>query len=159
MIKEKIKNINALSRIVLRLKRKGKSIVFTNGCFDILHYGHAKYLEDAKKKGDCLIVAVNSDASMRRIKGPARPLVKARDRASLIAALASVDYVIIFNESTPFNLIKGIRPDVLIKGSDWKKADIVGADLVHSYGGKILTIPLVEGRSTTNLIKKIAARF
>ena len=159
MIEEKIKNINTLNKIILRLKRQHKIIVFTNGCFDILHYGHAKYLEDAKKKGDILVVGVNSDSSMRRIKGWLRPLVNEKDRTRLIAALESVDYVITFGESTPFNLIKRIKPDVLIKGSDWKRANIVGANLVRSYGGRVLTVALVKGRSTTNLIKKIAARF
>lgn len=156
MIRKKIKTLGVLKKIISNLKKKGKIIVFTNGCFDLLHYGHAKYLEDAKKYGDYLVVAVNSDASVKKIKGAKRPVVTEKDRVSLIAALESVDYAVIFNEENPLSIIKELKPDVLVKGADWNKDSIVGADFVKSYGGKIATIKLSKGRSTTDLIEKIA---
>jgi len=137
------------------LQTKGKKIVFTNGCFDLLHYGHVKYLEDAKKNGDILIVALNSDASIKRIKGSARPIVNQDDRQRIIAALESVDYVVLFNDATPVKIIETLKPDIIIKGADWEKNKIVGADFVRSYGGKVKTIKFVPGRSTTKLIDKI----
>lgn len=152
----KIKTHKALKRIISRLKAKGKIIVFTNGCFDLLHYGHVKYLEDAKRKGDILVVAINSDASVRRIKGSRRPIVKEKDRLKIIAGLESVDYVVLFPEDTPFKLIKLLKPDILVKGADWKRDDIIGSDFVLSCGGKVSNINLVKGRSTTKLIKEIA---
>lgn len=159
MLKEKIKNLNALKKIILRLKEKGKKIVFTNGCFDLLHYGHVKYLEDAKRKGDILVVAINSDTSVRKLKGNKRPIVNQKDRLGLIAALESVDYVVLFNEETPLKAIKELKPDILVKGADWDRKQIVGSGLVLGYGGNVSTIKLIEGRSTTNLIKKIAKIF
>lgn len=159
MLKEKIKNLNSLKKIILKLKKRGRKIVFTNGCFDLLHYGHVKYLEDAKSKGDILVVAINSDASVRKIKGKKRPIMAQEDRLSLIAALESVDYAVLFNEETPLKVIKELRPDVLVKGADWGRKQIVGSDTVLSYGGKVSTIKLAKGRSTTNLIKKIAKIF
>ncbi len=159
MITKKVKTITQLKKILPRLRRAGRSIVFTNGCFDILHYCHVKYLEDAKKKADVLIVGLNSDASVRKIKGSNRPLVEVRDRARVLAALESVDYVCIFSQTTPLGLIKIVKPDILVKGADWKMNDIVGSSFVKSYGGKVVNIPLVKGRSTTALIKKIAKRF
>ena len=159
MLKNKIKSLNALQKIVSQLKSKGKKIVFTNGCFDILHYGHAKYLEDCKKSADILIVGINSDASVRRIKGDKRPVVNEVDRISLIAALASVDYALLFKEDTPIKVIKSLKPDVLIKGADWKKGNIVGEDFILKAGGKVKRIKLIKGRSTTNLINKIAKTF
>jgi rfaE bifunctional protein nucleotidyltransferase chain/domain len=143
MLKDKIRALQSLSRIVARIKKAGKRVVFTNGCFDILHYGHAKYLEDAKALGDILIVAVNSDSSVRRIK---------------VAALESVDYCLVFNEDTPLKTIKRLKPDILVKGADWKAADIVGGKFVESYAGQVKTIKLIKGRSTTSLIKKIAKK-
>jgi len=159
LLKEKIKNLNALKKIILRLKEKGKKIVFTNGCFDLLHYGHVKYLEDAKRKGDILVVAINSDTSVRKLKGNKRPIVNQKDRLGLIAALESVDYVVLFNEETPLKAIKELKPDILVKGADWDRKQIVGSGLVLGYGGNVSTIKLIEGRSTTNLIKKIAKIF
>lgn len=155
----KIKNAMDLKKIIFGLKSKGKTIVFTNGCFDLLHYGHIKYLEDAKRYGDILVVAINSDASVRKIKGNKRPIVSQRDRLRIIAALESVDYAVLFNATTPIKLIKSIKPDILVKGADWSKGDIIGSDYVLSYGGKVSTIKLVKGRSTTNLINKIAKIF
>lgn len=155
----KIKGNTALKRIIVRLKRQGKRVVFTNGCFDLLHYGHVQYLEDARAKGDILVVALNSDRSLMRLKGPRRPLVKQFDRMRIIAALESVDYVTLFGAQTPRHLIEMLRPDVLIKGADWARKDIAGADLVEKYGGQVSTIKLVSGRSTTNLIKRIAKNY
>ena len=159
LLKSKIKNLRELKRIISSLKAKGKRIVFTNGCFDLLHYGHVKYLESAKRKGDILIAAINCDASVKRIKGNKRPIINEKDRAGIIAALESVDYVVLFKEDTPSKIIKLLKPDILIKGADWDKKGIVGRDFVLSYGGRISTINLVKGRSTTNLIKKIAKIF
>lgn len=158
-LKSKIKSLDALIRIISKLRRQGKKIVFTNGCFDLLHYGHAKYLQDAKKKGDILIVAINSDESVRRIKGKQRPIVNEKDRLGLIAALESVDYVLLFKDQTPLRVIKTLKPDVLVKGADWDKDDIVGGDFILSRGGRIATIKLIKDRSTTNLIRKIAKVF
>ena len=159
MLKSKIKSLQELKKIIATLKAKGKRIVFTNGCFDLLHYGHVKYLKQAKRKGDILVVAVNSDASVKRIKGDKKPIVKEEDRLGVIAALESVDYVVRFNEETPLNTIKMLRPDILVKGSDWSKNRIVGSDLIQGCGGKVLTVRLVPGRSTTDLIKKIVKVF
>ncbi len=152
----KVKPLSQLIKIISRLKKEGQKIVFTNGCFDLLHYGHAKYLEAAKSKGDILVVGVNSDASIKRIKGKDRPIVEENNRLHLIAALESVDFAVLFQEDTPLELIKKIRPDILIKGADWKHKGIVGADFIKSYGGRVSTVELVKGLSTTNLIKIIA---
>lgn len=154
MLNEKIKSLRGLKKIVSGLKKRGKAIIFTNGCFDLLHYGHVKYLEDAKKKGDILIVAVNSDASVRKIKGDKRPIVNEGDRQGIIAALESVDYVTLFKEETPLELITELKPDILVKGADWNRNNIAGGNLVLSLGGRVLTIKLLKGRSTTNLINK-----
>ncbi len=137
------------------LRRAGKTIVFTNGCFDILHVGHVRYLGEAKKLGDILVLALNSDASVRIIKGEKRPLVPEEERADIMAALESVDYVILFDEPTPQLLIEYLQPDILVKGGDWAKAAIAGADFVKAVGGRVITIPLTEGRSTTNIVEKI----
>lgn len=159
MLNEKIKNISALKRIISRLKKQGKKIVFTNGCFDLLHYGHVKYLEDAKNKGDILIVALNSDSSVKKIKGDKRPIINEKDRLGIIAGLESVDYVVLFNEETPLKTLKELGPDVLVKGADWDRDNIVGSDFVIKGGGKTCAIKFIKGRSTTGLIKKIAKRF
>ncbi|MDD2688820.1 MAG: D-glycero-beta-D-manno-heptose 1-phosphate adenylyltransferase [Candidatus Omnitrophica bacterium] len=155
MPRAKIKPVQELRKIISRLKCEGKRIVFTNGCFDLLHYGHVKYLADAKKKGDILIVAINSDASVKRIKGDKRPIINEKDRLKTVASLVSVDYVVLFKEDTPLKLIKLLRPDILVKGADWSKNNIVGKDYVLSYGGRVSTVRLVKGYSTTLLIKKI----
>ena len=155
----KVKKLASLKRIAAALNKKGRKIVFTNGCFDILHYGHVMYLEKAKRSGDCLIVGINSDLSVKKIKGPNRPIVNEFDRARVLAGLQSVDFVVIFNEETPLKLIQALKPDVLIKGYDWKNKGIVGSDFVKSYGGKVLTVKLAKGRSTTNLIKQIAKTY
>ncbi len=146
---------NEAKKIVDKLKKEGKKIVFTNGCFDILHLGHIRYLSEAKKLGDFLIVAINSDSSVRRIKGNKRPIIDEKARAEIIAALEFVDMVIIFSEDTPYNIIKRLKPDILVKGGDWKEDEIVGADIVKKSGGKVLTIPYITGYSTTSIVEKI----
>lgn len=155
----KVTSLSSLKRKVGRLKQDGKRIVFTNGCFDILHYGHTKYLQDAKAKGDYLVVAVNSDSSIRNIKARNRPVVGQADRLRIVAALGCVDFVVLFKESNPLKVIKALKPDILVKGSDWNKERIVGADFVESYGGKVETINLVKGRSTSAIIEKIVRDF
>jgi len=159
LIESKIKANLQLKKIIAGLKSKGKKIVFTNGCFDILHYGHVKYLEGAKKKGDILVVAINSDSSVKKIKGSRRPIIPAKERIRLVSALESVDYVTTFNELTPLKVIKLVKPDVLVKGGDWKTSNIVGKEFVESYKGRIITIPFVSGLSSNKLIKKIAKKF
>lgn len=146
---------NSVSEHFTVLKKNGKRIVFTNGCFDILHIGHARYLAAARALGDILVVAVNSDASVQRLKGPDRPVNCEQDRAEMLLALQSVDYVVIFEEDTPYNVISDILPDVLVKGGDWPEASIVGADIVKQHGGVVRSLPFIEGRSTTTIIKKI----
>ena len=136
-------------------KSNKKQIVFTNGCFDIIHLGHVDYLEKARQKGDVLVVGLNSDGSVRRIKGAERPVFDEHTRSRLLAAMAFVDAVIIFEDETPYQLIKTIKPDILIKGKDYSISNIVGADLVLNNGGKVLTIDLVEGYSSSKIINKI----
>ncbi len=155
MVKNKIKTLKSLKKTIHFLKKRGKSAVFTNGCFDILHKGHINYLEKASTLADTLIVAINSDASVRALKGRSRPLFAARDRALAVAALEFVDYVVVFGEKTPFRIIKALKPNILVKGADWKKSHIVGRDTVESYGGRVVRIPLVKGYSTSTLIAKI----
>lgn len=138
-----------------RKENKDKSVVFTNGCFDILHIGHIRYMEEAAKLGDLLVVGLNSDASVKRLKGLERPINNQNDRAELLSALEFIDYVIIFDEDTPYDLIKKIQPDVLVKGGDYKPDNVVGKDIVEARGGKLVLLPFVRGKSTTNIIKKI----
>jgi rfaE bifunctional protein nucleotidyltransferase chain/domain len=145
----------AMVRARRTLKRKGKKVVFTNGTFDILHRGHVSYLQAARKLGDCLVVGLNTDASIRRIKGPKRPINPNRDRAAVLAALGCVDFVVLFGDDTPYKLIKTLVPDVLVKGADWKKGEIVGGDVVEAHGGSVRRIRLVSGRSTTNVIQRV----
>jgi len=139
---------------IKKWKKEGKKIVFTNGCFDIIHAGHVDYLEKAKSLGDVLIVGLNSDESVRRIKGKDRPVNLQQHRKKVLEALKPVDLVIIFDEDTPERLIKLVRPDVLVKGGDWSIENIVGADFVQSYGGKVVTIDFVYDISTTKIIEK-----
>ena len=134
--------------------RPGKKVVFTNGCFDLLHVGHIRYLQEARSKGDLLVVGLNADASVKRLKGPTRPLQTETDRAEILAALGCVDLTVLFEEDTPENLIKLIKPDVLVKGGDWKPDQIVGGPFVQSYGGQVLSLQFVQGRSTTNIVSK-----
>jgi rfaE bifunctional protein nucleotidyltransferase chain/domain len=135
--------------------RSGKKIVFTNGCFDILHVGHVTYLQDAKNQGDILIVGLNSDSSVKGLKGPTRPVQNESDRALILASLHSVDYVCLFSEDTPIKLIEALLPDVLVKGGDWPIEKIVGHEVVQANGGEVKSLPFVEGRSTTGILEKI----
>ncbi|MBI5234327.1 MAG: D-glycero-beta-D-manno-heptose 1-phosphate adenylyltransferase [Deltaproteobacteria bacterium] len=152
---KKLMTLKGFLRGLKGLRRRGRKIVFTNGCFDIIHAGHVRYLSKAKTLGDLLVVGLNSDSSVMTIKGKGRPIVPEEERAEVLSALQAVDYVIPFDEPTPIRLIEAIKPDVLVKGADWKTKDIVGADIVKKAGGRVARIRLVEGRSTTNIIKKI----
>ncbi len=138
-----------------RLKKAGKRIVFTNGCFDILHAGHVRYLAAARAEGDILVVGLNSDKSVRLIKGEKRPVVSQMQRAEVLSGLSCVDFVVLFDEPDPLNLIKKVRPDILVKGGDWAEEDIIGADFVRAAGGRIARIPVVPGISTSSIIKRI----
>ena len=151
----KILSCHDLQTEIDALHRQGKKIVFTNGCFDILHVGHVRYLREAKKKGDVLVLALNSDRSVQAIKGDKRPIVPEAERADVMAALEAVDYVTIFEELTPLALIETLKPDVLIKGGDWEEEKIVGRDAVLSWGGQVAVIPEIKGASTTNIVEKI----
>lgn len=145
----------SFSQIADELKsQRQKKIVFTNGCFDLLHVGHVRYLQEAKAQGDILVVGANSDASVKKLKGPTRPVQIENDRAEILAALSSVDYVVIFDDETPENLIHAVKPNVLVKGGDWKPETIVGGPFVMSYGGEVKSLQFVEGKSTTSLIAK-----
>jgi D-beta-D-heptose 7-phosphate kinase/D-beta-D-heptose 1-phosphate adenosyltransferase len=139
------------------LHAQGKRIVFTNGVFDLLHPGHVRYLQAARQEGDALIIGINSDRSVRANKGPSRPIIPENERAELLSALACVDAVVIFDESTPADIIKRVQPDVLVKGADWAADQIVGRDTVEARGGKIVRIPIEQGWSTTNILEKIRA--
>jgi len=138
-----------------RLKADRKRVVFTNGCFDILHRGHIDYLAQSKALGDVLVVGVNSDDSVRRLKGPGRPIVSQDDRAAVVAALGAVDFVTVFSEDTPLELIQAVVPDVLVKGSDWSLDKVVGKDVVEQNGGNVRTVDFVSNRSTTSIIERI----
>ncbi len=148
-----------MSKSLSRLRALGKRVVFTNGCFDILHAGHVEYLKKARSLGDVLVVGLNSDRSVKALKGRGRPINSQLDRAKVIAALCFVDYVTIFNEDTPEKLIKALRPDILAKGGDWKVEDIVGGEFVTSRGGRVVSLPFVKGYSTTSLIKKVRCKI
>ena len=138
-----------------QLRKEGKKIVFTNGCFDILHVGHTRYLREAKRSGDILILALNSDESVRTLKGDKRPLIPEAERADVVASLESVDFVTIFHELTPLALIEFLKPDVLIKGGDWEEENVVGRESLKRWGGRVVIIPEIKGSSTTNIIEKI----
>jgi rfaE bifunctional protein nucleotidyltransferase chain/domain len=151
----KILSISDALEKMTQLKSQGKNIVFSNGCFDILHAGHVDYLEKAREKGDFLVVGLNTDASVKRIKGEDRPINPENSRARVLAGLGFTDMVILFDEDTTIELIKAIRPDILVKGKDYDISNIVGADIVLGYGGKVETIELTKGLSTSNVIDKI----
>jgi D-beta-D-heptose 7-phosphate kinase/D-beta-D-heptose 1-phosphate adenosyltransferase len=158
-MKEKIKTRENLHKITENLRARGKRIVFTNGCFDLLHIGHVRYLEEAKSLGDTLVVGVNSDRSARSLKGPRRPILAAEERAEILSSLGCVDYVTIFDEATPLELIRLLRPDILVKGGDWTKEAVVGGEVVEGSGGKVVILPFVAGSSTSNLIESILNRY
>jgi rfaE bifunctional protein nucleotidyltransferase chain/domain len=155
MRNKKVKNIRTIKSIAAGLKARRKRIVFTNGCFDILHVGHIRYLRKAKSFGDILVVGLNTDRSVRLIKGEKRPIVPQEDRAEVLASLEFVDYVVFFDEPDPFTLIGKVKPHILVKGADWTKDKIVGRDLVEKAGGRVVRIPLVPGASSTGVIEKI----
>lgn len=155
MLSKKIKTLPHAASAIKRLKHKNRKVVFTNGCFDILHAGHVSYLSKAKSLGDILVIGLNSDGSVKKLKGKSRPIVSQKNRAILLAALEAVDFVVIFNELTSLKLIKAIKPDVLVKGGDWKKENIVGSDFVESYGGKVKSLAYIKGLSTRSIISKI----
>jgi D-beta-D-heptose 7-phosphate kinase / D-beta-D-heptose 1-phosphate adenosyltransferase len=155
----KIKNLDVLAGIVAAEKEKGKKVVFTNGCFDLLHVGHVKYLQKARSFGDLLVLGLNSDASVRRLKGEKRPLIGAAERAHILAALDCIDYLVIFEEDTPLTLIESLRPAVLVKGGDYTPEGVVGREVVESYGGRVELVEFVDGKSTTNIIEKILRHY
>jgi D-beta-D-heptose 7-phosphate kinase/D-beta-D-heptose 1-phosphate adenosyltransferase len=154
-VKDKIKTERALLQQIGQERAAGKKIVFTNGCFDLLHAGHVRYLEEARSLGDLLVVAINSDRSAARIKGPSRPINSQQERAEVLAALACVDYVTIFDEPDPYRIISILRPNILVKGGDWTRETTVGRDVVERDGGEVIVLPYVEGISTTGLIDRI----
>jgi len=158
-MKQKIKGRKELLRIIKHLKAKGKRIIFTNGCFDLLHVGHIRYLEEARALGDVLIVEVNSDSSVRKLKGSKRPVLPEEERAEILSGLGCVDYIIIFDEIDPLKLITSLQPNVLAKGGDWTKEQTVGKKVVERSGGEVVIIPFVQGASTSNLIKTILKRY
>jgi D-beta-D-heptose 7-phosphate kinase/D-beta-D-heptose 1-phosphate adenosyltransferase len=152
---DRILTTEALLPIIEKLKSEGKVVVFTNGCFDLLHVGHVRYLAEAKAAGDVLVLGLNSDKSVRALKGPGRPITSEAERAEILVSLRSVDYVLIFDDPDPLRLILAVRPDVLVKGEDWEEEDIVGASEVRSWGGKVIRAKQKEGSSTTGLIERI----
>jgi D-beta-D-heptose 7-phosphate kinase/D-beta-D-heptose 1-phosphate adenosyltransferase len=153
----KIKTVDEARRAVGALQSDGKRVVFTNGCFDLLHPGHVTMLEAARREGDCLLVAVNSDRSVRRLKGTSRPIFPEGERAEVLAALTAVDLVCIFDEETPLETILKVHPDVLVKGADWKEKGIVGQPEVESWGGRVAALELVEGQSTSGIVERVIA--
>ncbi|MHB1744738.1 MAG: D-glycero-beta-D-manno-heptose 1-phosphate adenylyltransferase, partial [Acidobacteriaceae bacterium] len=154
---EKVVDRAGLMARAVQWRNLGETIVFTNGCFDLLHIGHITLLENAHRMGDHLVLGINSDASTRRLKGPTRPIVGENDRARILAALASTDAIVIFDEDTPLETIEALRPHVLVKGGDYTEETVVGADLVRSWGGRVAIVPTVAGFSTTNLVQKMSA--
>jgi D-beta-D-heptose 7-phosphate kinase/D-beta-D-heptose 1-phosphate adenosyltransferase len=148
-----------LTAIIAAEKARGKRVVFTNGCFDLLHAGHVKYLQKARSLGDLLVLGLNSDASVRRLKGERRPLINEDERAHILAALDCIDYVAIFDEDTPLELITALKPDILTKGGDYSVERVVGKEVVEAYGGRVELVSFVDGKSTTNIIERILERY
>jgi D-beta-D-heptose 7-phosphate kinase/D-beta-D-heptose 1-phosphate adenosyltransferase len=155
----KLLSDRALLEVLAAERKQGRKVVFTNGCFDIIHAGHVMYLEDARNYGDLLVVGINTDRSVRSIKGSQRPINSLEDRARVLAALSSVDFVVSFDEPDPYQLICAVRPDVLVKGADWPEDGIVGRDVVEAGGGRVVRIPLSPGRSTSAIIQRILAVY
>ena len=155
--RSKVGSLDRVRRVCRRAQRGGRRVVFTNGCFDLLHPGHVRYLAAARGAGDLLVVGVNSDRSVRALKGPGRPVQNEDARAEVLAALAAVDHVVVFDAPTPLALIERLAPDVLVKGADWTAGDIVGGDLVRARGGKVVRVRLVPGQSTTRLVQRSRA--
>lgn len=159
MMKGKIKGRDILRKIAQDLRANGKRVVFTNGCFDLLHVGHIRYLEKARTLGDVLIVGLNTDRSVQTIKGPHRPILPEEERAEVLSGLWCVDYVTLFDEPTPLELITSLQPDVLVKGGDWAKETTVGREVVEESGGEVVILPFVEGSSSSNIIETILERY
>ena len=157
-MQNKLQELSELKEKLDLLRNAGQQIVFTNGCFDILHAGHVRYLTDARREGDLLVVGLNSDRSVQRIKGPDRPLVTQQQRAEVLAGLWCVDFIVIFDEPDPLKVIQTLRPNVLVKGDDWPDNRIIGADEVKSGGGRVVRVPVVEGISTSRIIERIVKR-
>jgi len=153
--RSKIKTRSQLKDLLAHLRSQGRKIVFTNGCFDLLHPGHVRYLEKARAEGDLLVVALNSDASVQRLKGPERPIQSEDERCEVIAALQCVDFITLFDEETPYEIIEDFLPDVLVKGGDWPIDQIVGRETVEGHGGKVISIAFETGHSTSNIIERI----
>ena len=156
---DKILELQDLVKLVHDLLKSGKKIVFTNGCFDILHVGHVRYLTAARAQGHVLVVGLNSDVSVRSIKPENRPIVNQNQRAEVLAGLECVDYITVFNEPDPLKIIKELKPDVLVKGSDWIEEEIIGADIVKANGGKVVRVPVIPEVSTSQIIQRIAKRY
>jgi rfaE bifunctional protein, domain II len=153
-----VKAFDKIESVLAPLRTQKKKIVFTNGCFDLLHVGHVRYLQEAKALGDVLVVGINSDASVKRLKGPTRPVQNESDRAEILAALGAVDMTVIFTEDTPENLIHAVKPDILVKGGDWAIDQIVGAPFVMANGGQVMSLQFIDGKSTTKIIEKANAK-
>lgn len=153
--KHKIIKLPTLKKKLSGFRKQGKKIAFTNGCFDIVHYGHISYLETAKKKDRILVLGLNSDLSVKKLKGPRRPIISQDNRAALLAAMECVDFVVLFNEETPLKLISSLKPDVLVKGADYKDKVVVGSDIVKENGGKVEFIKFIKNCSSTNIVEKI----
>ena len=158
-MKEKIKTREELHRIIEVLKKEGKRIVFTNGCFDLLHIGHIRYLEAAKGLGDILVVGINSDQSVRGLKGPLRPILPVEERAEILSGLGCIDYVTVFDEPDPSELVSLLQPHVLVKGGDWIREAVVGKEVVERSGGEVVILPFIKGSSTSSLIEVILKRY
>lgn len=154
-MKKKIQKLDDLIKICKRLKQERKTIVFTNGCFDLLHSGHVHLFNEAKKRGDVLIVAVNDDASVQKVKGPARPIFPLQERLEILEAIDVIDYLTFFSQKTPQKIISQLLPDVLVKGGDWKVEEVVGKKEVEDAGGEVVIIPYLEGRSTSDILERI----
>jgi rfaE bifunctional protein nucleotidyltransferase chain/domain len=154
-VSDKVKSLDELETLTAAARTNGKIVVFTNGCFDLLHRGHIYLLREAKALGDLLVVAINSDQSVKAIKGPTRPILAEADRLELIASMEMVDYVLLFDEPDPYNIISILRPHILVKGGDWSAEEVIGGDLVEGNGGKVVVVPYLKGFSTTEIIAKL----
>jgi rfaE bifunctional protein nucleotidyltransferase chain/domain len=154
-VSDKVKSLDELKTLTAAARTRGKIVVFTNGCFDLLHRGHIYLLREAKALGDLLVVAINSDQSVKLIKGPTRPILSESDRLQLIASMEMVNYVLLFDEPNPYNVISILRPNILVKGGDWPAEEVVGGDIVQGSGGKVVVVPYLKGFSTTEIIGKI----
>lgn len=158
MTTSKLKTVSELAQLAATMRRDRRRVVLTNGCFDLLHIGHTRYLQEARSLGDLLVVAINSDAAVSALKGPERPLVPEQERAEVLAALGCVDYVTIFDAPDPGEVVAAVQPDVLVKGGDWPVEKIVGREVVQARGGRVVSLPLVPGASTTGLVRRILDR-